>query len=108
MDEDRDPLQQLRARVRRLNALASGLVAGLLAGVGLFVATNWLLIKGGHPLGTHLALLAQFFPGYRVTFVGSLIGFAWAFVAGFATFSGGAWLYNWIAERRQARRRPEH
>jgi hypothetical protein len=28
-------------------------------------------------------LLQVFFPGYRVTFVGSLIGFVYAFVLGF-------------------------
>lgn len=107
MDDDPDALLQLRARVRRLNAVASGLVAGLLAGLGLFVATNWLILKGGHPMGTHLALLAQFFVGYRVTFVGSLVGFGWAFATGFAAVAGGAWLYNWMAERREGRRRPE-
>ena len=105
MDHDPDTILQLRARVRRLNALASGLVAGLLAGTGLFVATNWLLLKGGHPVGTHLALLGQFFVGYHVSFGGSLVGFAWAFATAFAAVAGGAWLYNWIAERREAGRR---
>jgi hypothetical protein len=101
---DRDELRLLRLRARRLNALASGLVAGLLAGLGLFVATNWLLLKGGQPIGPHLALLGQFFPGYRVTFAGSLIGFGWGFGFGFAVFFSGAWLYNAIAERREASR----
>jgi hypothetical protein len=106
MEDERDTLRLLRVRVRRLNALASGLVAGLLAGTGLFVATNWLVFKGGDPVGPHLALLAQFFAGYRVSFVGSLIGFLWAFAGGFVTFGSGAWLYNWIAEWREARRNP--
>jgi hypothetical protein len=99
-----DALRQLRARVRRLNALASGLVAGLLAGTGLFVATTWLILKGGHPLGAHLVLLSQYFPGYRVTVLGSLVGFAWAFVTAFVAAFLGAWLYNRIASRRESRR----
>jgi hypothetical protein len=104
MDDDREAIALLRVRVRRLNALASGVVAGLLAGVLLFVATNWLVLKGGAPVGPHLALLGQFFPGYRVSLAGSVFGFVYAFTVGFLSFFSGAWLYNAIAERRQARR----
>ena len=53
------------------------------AGLGVFVATNWLISEGGPVVGPHLALLGQFFIGYRVTFVGSLVGFLWAFAVGF-------------------------
>lgn len=104
MDDDRETLDLLRLRVRRFNALASGTVAGVIAGAGLFLATNWLVLKGGEPLGPHLALLGQFFPGYRVSFGGSLLGLGYGFVVGFASVFGGAWLYNAIAERRQSRR----
>jgi formate hydrogenlyase subunit 3/multisubunit Na+/H+ antiporter MnhD subunit len=98
-----DPESVIRIRVRRLSAVASGLVAGVLGGAGLFVATLWLVLKGGHPVGPHLALLGQFFVGYRVTPLGSLIGLAYGFVTGFAVFFCGAALYNWIADRRQPR-----
>jgi hypothetical protein len=80
-----------------MNALMTGLVLGLLFGFILFVATLWLVIRGGESPGQHLALLAQYFPGYKVTFVGSLVGFFWAFLTGF--FSGlliGT-IYNKIA-----------
>ena len=90
----------LRVRVRRLGALASGLVAGLLAGMSLFVATLWLVLKGGHPVGPHLGLLGQFFIGYTVTPVGSLVGLVYGFGTGFVLFYCGAALYNWIADRR--------
>jgi len=70
--------------LRRLNARAWGIAIGLLCGAGLFVATNILVLKGGPNVGEHLRLLAVYFPGYRVTFVGSLIGFVYAFVAGYA------------------------
>ena len=33
-------------RLLRLNATLQGLVIGIIAGLGIFVATNWLLIKG--------------------------------------------------------------
>ena len=96
-----DPETAIRIRARRLSALASGLVAGILGGAGLFLATLWLVLKGGNPVGPHLALLGQFFVGYRVTPLGSLVGLAYGSVTGFALFFCGAALYNWIAERRE-------
>ena len=96
-----DPETVVRIRARRLSALASGLVAGILGGAALFLATVWLVLKGGNPVGPHLALLGQFFVGYRVTAMGSVVGLAYGFVTGFAVFSSGAALYNWIAERRE-------
>ncbi len=74
----------LRLAVARLNARAWGISVGLLLAVGLFVATNVLVIKGGPNPGPHLSLLRAYFPGYRVTFLGSLIGFVYAFVLGYA------------------------
>lgn len=81
-------------RVVRLNAVIAGLVTGLLAGFALFLATNWLVLKGGRVVGPHLALLNQFFPGYRVTFVGSFIGGAWAFAVGFVAAFAVVRIYN--------------
>jgi len=97
----------VRTRLMRLNATAQGLVTGTVAGLGIFLATNWLVIKGGPVVGPHLALLGQFFLGYRVTFVGSLIGFAYAFVLGFGVAYGVARMYNWLTDVRE-RRRQEH
>jgi len=93
----------VRTRLMRLNATAQGLVTGTVAGLGIFLATNWLVIKGGPVVGPHLALLGQFFLGYRVTFVGSLIGFAYAFVLGFGVAYGVARMYNWLTDVRERR-----
>ena len=68
----------------RLNGRAWGIAMGLLFGVGLFVATNILVVKGGPQVGPHLNLLGVFLPGYRVTFIGSVIGFVYLFVIGYA------------------------
>jgi hypothetical protein len=95
----------LLTRVLRLNAKIQGVMVGLLAGLALFVATNWLVLKGGAVVGPHLALLGQYFIGYRVTFVGSLIGFAYAFASGFVVGYGFATLYNFFADRNQGRGR---
>ena len=79
-----------------LNAKVLGLALGLLCGLAIFVATNWLVIKGGKQVGPHLRLLSQYFIGYRVSFLGSFIGFAYGFAVG--TISGAliGWIYNKI------------
>jgi len=89
--------EKLFTGVLWLNARVAGLVLGLLFALGIFVATNWLVIKGGDRVGPHLQLLSQYFIGYRVTFFGSLIGAAYGFAVG--TLSGAmiGWIYNKIA-----------
>lgn len=103
LDEGERLQQLVVARVVRLNAVVQGLVTGLLAGLALFVATNWLVLKGGAVVGPHLALLGHFFIGYRVTFSGSLIGFAYAFVCGFLAGYFVARMYNWFLGLRARR-----
>jgi hypothetical protein len=87
-------------QLMRLNAMATGFTTGILAGLMVLVATNWLVLKGGPVVGPHLALLGQFFIGYRVTFVGSLIGFAYAFLLGMLVGYAIAALYNWFVDLR--------
>jgi len=91
-------------RVLCLNATIQGTVVGLVVGFGIFLATNWLILKGGETVGPHLALLGQFFIGYRVTFAGSLIGFAYGFGSGFLGGYMVAKIYNWLASRREHHR----
>jgi hypothetical protein len=88
--------QVVLTRLLRLNAVAQGLVTGIIIGLVVFIATNWLIVKGGDIIGPHLSLLGQFFIGYRVTFAGSLIGFAYAFVVGFLVGYCVARVYNFI------------
>ncbi len=109
-EQAKDLEQILLSRLLRLNATVQGLVAGTIAGLAIFLATNWLLIKGpqigpgGEPVvGPHLALLSQYFLGYRVSFLGSLIGMVYGFALGFAGGYFVAWLYNRIVELREAR-----
>jgi hypothetical protein len=75
--------EQMEHAVMVLNGKLLGIVLGILFGAMLFLATNFLILKGGEHVGAHLALLSVFFPGYRVTFLGSLIGFFYMFVLGF-------------------------
>jgi hypothetical protein len=91
-------------RLLRLNVLVQGLVTGIVAGLGIFIATNWLVLKGGAVVGPHLSLLNEFFIGYRVTFMGSLIGFAYGFVCGFVGGYFVASMYNWIVDLKASKR----
>ena len=98
-----DELALLQATVR-FNARLLALVLGLIVGLAVFVATNWLIVKGGEPtptgevvVGPHLALLSQYFIGYSVTFAGSFIGFAYGFLVGAITGWLISRIYNWVA-----------
>lgn len=104
MNDEKEIEKIVLTRLLRLNGVILGLITGLTAGALLFVATIWLVVKGGEVVGPHLSLLSQYFPGYSVTFVGSLIGFAYAFVIGFVISFAVAHLYNWLADRRENRR----
>lgn len=105
MAQPSDPIRQtISVRIRRLHAGVLGIATGVVLGLALFAMTNILVIKGpqgGEPVGEHLGLLGQFFPGYSVTFIGSFIGFAYAFVVGFVFMYVGAWVYNAVAWWRQ-------
>ncbi|MDY6853839.1 MAG: hypothetical protein SWO11_03890 [Thermodesulfobacteriota bacterium] len=99
--------EKLFRGVLRLNTKFLGLVLGLILGFLIFIATNWLLIKGGHTtpdgeyvIGPHLQLLNQFFIGYKVSFLGSIVGFFYGFAIG--TLSGALFgaIYNKIVDLR--------
>lgn len=91
-------------RLLRLNATLQGVAFGLLLGLAIFIATNWLILKGGPVVGPHLSLLGQFFIGYRVTLVGSLVGFGYGFMCGFVAGYFLAAVYNFVAARRESLR----
>ncbi len=92
--------ERLFSNVLWLNAKVLGLSLGLLCGTGIFIATNWLVLKGGKVVGPHLQLLSQYFIGYRVSFFGSLIGFAYGFAVGTLSGSLIGWIYNRITKFR--------
>jgi hypothetical protein len=91
--------QSVQAALLRLNARAWGISAGLFLGGGLFLATIFLVIRGGPMVGRHLTLLSVFFPGYSVTWLGAFIGFVYAFVLGYALGRVIGSVYNRLAFR---------
>ena len=95
--------EKLFSGILRLNSKILGLILGLLMGLAIFIATNWLVIKGGHitpdgryVVGPHLQLLSQFFIGYKVSLLGSIIGFFYGFAIGTLCGAGIGWIYNMI------------
>ena len=72
----------------RLDKLAFATATGTVAGLGVFLATIWLLIKNGEVVGPNLELLSQYFVGYSVSFHGAFVGTAYSFFWGF--------LWGWV------------
>ena len=81
----------------KLNLGGFALAFGIWWGVGIFIATWWLIIAGVEM--TAPLFLEHFYVGYSATPLGSLFGLVWGFVCG--AICGGilAWLYNTISER---------
>lgn len=88
----------LERAVLKLSGNVWGLVFGILLGLTIFAATNFLILKGGDVVGPHLGLLSQFFLGYSVTFVGSLIGFGYGLLFGYLAGFVTVWIYNRVVD----------
>ena len=71
-----------------MDKLAFATATGLTAGLGLFMATIWLIIKGGDVVGPNLSLLGQYFIGYTVTVKGAFVAFGYSFF--------WAFLFGWL------------
>ncbi len=75
----------------RMDKLGIATAVGLVCGFLIFLATIWLVIKGG-TAGLYLQLLNQYFFGYTVTVKGALIGMAYGFSWGFLL----GWLFAYL------------
>ena len=100
MSNNRKNDEKLFTGILRLDSKVMGLVFGLLLGIFIFAATNIVVLRGGHMsgkgeqvVGPHLALLGEFFIGYKVSFFGSLIGFVYGFAVGTLAGSLVGWIY---------------
>jgi hypothetical protein len=99
-DEEKALEDVVLTRLMRLNASIYGIVFGILSGLIIFIATIWLVIKGGAVVGPNLSLLNQFFIGYKVTVGGAFLGLLYGFVVGFIIGFCIASIYNWILDRK--------
>jgi protoporphyrinogen oxidase len=101
------PEELIEAAFAKLDPVALGTAVGVVLGLGLFVASVALLLKGGPVVGPNLSLLNNFFLGFRVTWAGALIGLLEATIGGFmlgyilATLRNlGLDAYAWLLQRR--------
>jgi hypothetical protein len=95
LEEDREDwaadslsTETLRRAFCRIDKLAFAVAIGAVSGLMVFIATLWLIIKGGAVVGPHLSLLSHLFVGYSVTVKGSFVAFAYSFSWGF--------LFGWL------------
>jgi protoporphyrinogen oxidase len=72
----------------RMDGLGFATAVGSVFGLLIFIATLWLILKGGNVVGPNLQLLGQYFIGYSVTVEGAFIGMAYSFFWGF--------LFGWL------------
>lgn len=90
----------IQRAVARLRAGVVAIAFGMVAGTGLFVATIWLVVRGGLAVGAHLGLLSNYFPGYSVTWFGAIMGFVYGALVGAVVGWVIGWVYNWMVEVR--------
>jgi hypothetical protein len=98
--EGDDELVLIHRTIARIRAGIAAVVSGMIGGFVLFAATIWLLIKGGPNVGQNLGLLQAYYPGYSVTWTGSLVGLFYGAVTGAMIGWCVAWLYNVLASWR--------
>ncbi len=90
-----EAMQEVLAQVfLKLDRVAFGLSVGMASGLALFLATMVLVLKGGDMIGPNLQLLSHYFPGYRVTPWGGMLGLIYGFLVGFIGGWGFAFLRN--------------
>jgi hypothetical protein len=90
----------LKIAVMRLRSRALAVVFAMLGGTSLFVATAWLLVRGGHDVGLHLGLLGAFLPGYTVSWPGAFLGLFYGALIGGGVGWSVAQIYNRVSEYR--------
>ena len=93
--------KEVSRSIARIQAWVMAFVMGALCGLGMFIMTAWLLIKGGPNVGLHLQLLGQYFIGYSVSWIGCFIGmFYGMLVGGIAGWCIG-FIYNRVVDIRR-------
>ncbi|HEX2677141.1 MAG TPA: hypothetical protein VHM19_10890, partial [Polyangiales bacterium] len=74
MEQEDRVMNALREAFARYDAVALGGSIGSILGVGLFMATAILVMRGGDSVGRNLMLLANYFLGYEVSWAGAFLG----------------------------------
>jgi hypothetical protein len=78
----------------RLDVKAFALTCAVVCGLGLPLATWWIMAFNGRSADP--TWLGHFYRGYSLTVAGSLIGAVWAFFDGLIGGAVFAWLYDFF------------
>ena len=93
-----DEWQAIGNAVARLRASVMAVTFGIAGAVLLFASTAWLVIQGptggSEHVGPTLGLLANFFPGYSVTWSGAVVGLLYGALTGAGAGFALAVIYN--------------
>lgn len=106
--DERIEEEELALVFAKFDRVAMGFTGGILAAAIILFLTLFLVIKGGSNVGANLVLLSQYFPGYRVSWLGAGIGAFYGFVSGFVIGWLGATVRNlamfayWVLIRRRS------
>ena len=85
----------------KLSIKSFALACGIFWGIGVFVATWWIIAFNGAT--REPTILGLVYLGFNISPAGSVIGFAWALVDGLICGAIFAWLYNTLTSRRLVR-----
>jgi protoporphyrinogen oxidase len=99
----------IRDAFARYDAVALGAAVGTVTGLGLFLATALLLLRGGENVGANLSLLGNYLFSYEMTWSGAFFGLFEAGSLGFGFGFALAKVINFViaAEEQRIVRRAE-
>jgi hypothetical protein len=83
MDPNDPRVIAIEQTLYRFDTVALGLACGVALGLSLFLATAILLLRGGQDVGVNLALLGNYFVGYKVSWPGAFIGLIEGSIGGY-------------------------
>ncbi len=93
----------LRPTILRLSPVPLGVAIGSAIGGALFLSTSFLVLRGTADNSIHAALLANYLPGYTVSFLGGAIGAIELFLFVFVSCFTLAIIYNKVVDIRQGK-----
>ena len=93
VEETEDVL--IESAFAKIDPLALGVAVGVVSGLGIFMASVVLLLRGGSAPGPTLSLLGNYLFGFEVTWGGAVIGLLEGGLLGFAVGALAAGLRNW-------------
>lgn len=94
LDDNEESNVFLHPQIIKIESHSLGLATACIFSILLFFSTNILILRGTADESINAALLSYYFPGYSVSFLGSLIGSIELFFLTYFTFRVFSFTYN--------------